>query len=61
MGLIGTAVIAKSCGSALPLVKTSPVNKTLSVPVNSFSDKATLVIVRSSSLENRYFAGKKPA
>jgi cytochrome b6-f complex iron-sulfur subunit len=52
MGLIGTAVLLESCGSSLPLVKTIPENKTLSIPESKFSNNNNLVVVRSSSFEN---------
>lgn len=52
MGLIGAAILLESCGSSLPLVKTAPGNKSLSIPVNKFLGNNNLVIIRSSSLEN---------
>jgi len=52
MGLVSTSLLLESCGSSLPLVKTNPENKALSVPLNKFSINNNLVIVRSGSLEN---------
>ena len=52
MGLVGTSLLLESCSSSLPLVKTNPENKSLSVPLNNFSVNNNLVIVRSGSLEN---------
>src|SRR5205085_11902384 len=52
MAFMGAGILLESCSTALPLVKTSPANKSLLVPLNKFSDKGNLVIVRSPALEN---------
>ena len=52
MVLMGAGILLESCSPGLPLVKAIPDNKSLSIPLNKFSDKNNLLIVRSSSLEN---------
>jgi Rieske Fe-S protein len=51
-GLAGAGLLLEGCGSALPLVKLTPVGDTLSVPAASFTAQVTHVIVRCRTLEN---------
>ncbi len=52
MAFMGAGVLLESCSAGLPLVKAIPDNKSLSIPLNKFSEKNNLLIVRSSGLEN---------
>ena len=52
MGLVGAGMLLESCAASLPLIKTSPKEQSLFIPLNKFSEKDKMVVVRSSSLEN---------
>jgi nitrite reductase/ring-hydroxylating ferredoxin subunit len=52
------SALLQSCG-AIPMVKASPVDKKVSVPLSSFTDKQPYVLVRIASLENDILLVKK--
>ena len=59
MAFMGAGILLEGCSTALPLVKTSPKDKSLFVPINNFSDNKNLLVVRSSDLENDILLVKK--
>jgi len=52
MAFMGAGVLLESCSAGLPLVKISPKDRSLFVPLNKFSDKNNLLVVRCNNLEN---------
>jgi len=52
MGLIGAGLLLEGCATSLPLVKTTPKDRSLFIPISKFSGNSKMLIVRSSSLEN---------
>lgn len=52
MGLVGVSLLLESCGSSLPVFKTTSESKLLVIPANKFSGQNNLLIVRSATLEN---------
>jgi len=59
MSMVGAGLLLEACGTPLPLLKTSPKNQLLTVPVDKFTGDHTLLVVRSSSLENDILLVKK--
>ncbi len=59
MALMGAGILLESCSTGLPLVKTSPKDKSLFVPLTNFSENKNLLVVRSSDLENDILLVKK--
>jgi cytochrome b6-f complex iron-sulfur subunit len=59
MAMIGAGMFLESCSSSLPLVKTSPRDKMLYVPLEKFTSQNNLVVVRSASLENDILVVRK--
>jgi len=49
---MGAGMLLESCATSLPLVKASPKDRSLFIPISKFSDKSKMLVVRSSSLEN---------
>jgi Rieske Fe-S protein len=52
MGLVGGGLLLESCATSLPLIKATPKEQSLFIPLTKFSDKSNMLVVRSSSLEN---------
>jgi cytochrome b6-f complex iron-sulfur subunit len=53
LAVAGMGVLFSSCGSALPLVKTtSEAGNIVRVPVSSFNDETNMILLRNSTLSN---------
>ena len=52
MGIIGAGILLEGCATSLPLVKATPRDRSLFIPLNKFSGNSKMLIVRSNSLEN---------
>lgn len=52
IALIGAGWGLEGCGSSLPMLKTTVVHETLSVPISKFTPQNNMVIVRGSGMES---------
>lgn len=59
MGLAGAGVLLESCGTALPMLKTTAKENLLLVPIEKFTPQNNLLLVRSTALENDILLVKK--